>query len=54
MQNQMGRQIDLFSGKRDLSLSGIGWDVHTVKINSISPLPMQINGLSIELETGGP
>ena len=53
MQNQMGRQIDLFSGKRDLSLSGIGWDVHNLEIISNGPFPMQINALVIESETGG-
>ena len=52
-QQNTGEPISLYSGFKKLSLSGIGWDVHTVKINSISPLPMQINGLSIELETGG-
>ena len=49
-----GEPIALFSGFRKQTLSGIGWNAHNVKINSISPLPMQINGLSIELETGGP
>ena len=53
-QQNTGEPISLFTGFRKQTLSGIGWDVHTVKINSISPLPMQINGLSIELETGGP
>jgi len=53
-QQNTGEPIPLFSGFRKQSLSGIGWTVHNVKINSISPLPMQINGLSIELETGGP
>jgi len=49
----MGRQIPLFSGTRKLSLSGIGWDVHTVKISSNGPLPMQLNAIIIEAETGG-
>jgi len=53
-QQNTGEPIDLFSGFRKQTLSGIGWETHNVKINSISPLPMQINGLSIELETGGP
>ena len=53
-QQSTGQPIDLFNGFRKQTLSGIGWDTHIVKINSISPLPMQINGLSIELETGGP
>ena len=49
----MGRQIPLFSGTRKLSLSGIGWEVHTVKISSNGPLPMQLNAIIIEAETGG-
>ena len=53
MQNQMGVQIDLFSGKRELSLSGIGWEVHNLDIISNGPFPMQINALVIESETGG-
>jgi len=53
MQDQMGVQIDLFSGKRELSLSGIGWAVHNLKIISNGPFPMQINALVIESETGG-
>jgi len=53
MQNQMGVKIDLFSGKRELSLSGIGWAVHNLKIISNGPFPMQINALVIESETGG-
>ena len=53
-QQNTGEPIELFSGFRKQTLSGIGWATHNVKINSISPLPMQINGLSIELETGGP
>ena len=53
MQNQMGVKIDLFSGKRELSLSGIGWEVHNLKIISNGPFPMQINALVIESETGG-
>jgi hypothetical protein len=53
MSDFMGRQIPLFSGTRKLSLSGIGWEVHTVKISSNGPLPMQINAIIIEAETGG-
>ena len=53
MADAMGRQIPLFSGTRKLSLSGIGWDVHTVKISSNGPLPMQLNAIIIEAETGG-
>ena len=53
MADAMGRQIPLFSGTRKLSLSGIGWDVHTVKIKSNGPLPMQLNAIIIESETGG-
>jgi len=53
-QQNTGEPIPLFSGFRKQTLSGIGWDTHNVKIKSISPLPMQVNGLSIELETGGP
>jgi len=53
-QQNTGEPIPLFTGFRKQTLSGIGWETHNVKINSISPLPMQINGLSIELETGGP
>ena len=53
MSDFMGRQIPLFSGTRKLSLSGIGWDTHTVKISSNGPLPMQINALILEAETGG-
>ena len=52
-QNKMGIKIDLFTGKRQLSLSGIGWDTHNLKIISNGPFPMQINGLVIEAETGG-
>ena len=53
MLNQMGVKIDLFSGKKDLSLSGIGWETHNLKIISNGPFPMQINSLVIEAETGG-
>ena len=53
-QQNTGEPIALFSGFKKQTLSGIGWETHNIKINSISPLPMQINGLSIELETGGP
>ena len=49
----MGRQIDLFSGKRKLSLSGIGWDEFGIKIISNGPFPMQINSIVMEAETGG-
>ena len=52
-QNQMGVKIDLFTGKKQLSLSGIGWDTHNLRIISNGPFPMQINGLVIEAETGG-
>ena len=53
-QQNTGEPIELFSGFRKQTLSGIGWDKHNVKINSVSPLPMQVNGIAIELETGGP
>ena len=53
-QQNTGEPINLFSGFRKQTLSGIGWEVHNVKLNSISPLPMQINAIAIELETGGP
>ena len=49
----MGRQIDLFSGLRKLSLSGIGWDTHNLKVVSNGPFPMQLNAIIIEAETGG-
>ena len=52
-QQNTGQPIDFFNGFKKSSLSGIGWDAHSVIIRSISPLPMQINALSIELETGG-
>ena len=42
MLNQMGVKIDLFTGKKELSLSGIGWETHNLKIIS--------NGLKIKLE----
>jgi len=48
-----GEPIDFFNGFRKSSLSGIGWSTHNVVIRSISPLPMQINALSLEVETGG-
>ena len=48
-----GEPIDFFNGFRKSTLSGIGWDTHNVIIRSISPLPMQINALSLEVETGG-
>jgi len=53
MLNQMGVKIDLFTGKKDLSLSGIGWDTHNLRIISNGPFQMQINALVIESETGG-
>jgi len=49
----MGQQIALFSGKRKLSLSGIGWDEFGIKIISNGPFPMQINSIVMETETGG-
>lgn len=52
-QDNMGEQIDLFTGMRKLTLSGIGWDVHTLKVLSNGPFPMQINALAVEVETGG-
>ena len=52
-QDAMGRQISLFSGLRKLSLSGIGWDTHNIKIVSNGPFPMQLNAIIIEAETGG-
>ena len=52
-QQNTGEPIDFFSGFKKSSLSGIGWQAHSVIIRSISPLPMQINSLSIEVETGG-
>ena len=52
-QDNMGQQIDLFTGMRKLTLSGIGWDVHTLKVISNGPFPMQINALAVEVETGG-
>ena len=48
-----GEPIDFFNGFRKSSLSGIGWNTHNVILRSISPLPMQINALSLEVETGG-
>jgi len=51
--NAMGRQVPLFSGMRKLSLSGIGWDTHSLKILSNGPFPMQLNAIIIEAETGG-
>jgi len=52
-QDAMGRQIPLFSGLRKLSLSGIGWETHNIKIVSNGPFPMQLNAVIIEAETGG-
>jgi hypothetical protein len=52
-EDAMGRQIPLFSGLRKLSLSGIGWDTHNIKIVSNGPFPMQLNAIIIEAETGG-
>ena len=46
-QQNTGQPIDFFNGFKKSSLSGIGWDAHSVIIRSISPLPMQINALSI-------
>lgn len=52
-QQNTGEPIDLFTGFKKSSLSGIGWQTHSVIIRSISPLPMQVNSLSLEVETGG-
>jgi len=52
-QQNTGEPIDFFNGFKKASLSGIGWDTHNVVIRSTSPLPMQINSLSLEVETGG-
>ena len=52
-QQNTGEPIDFFNGFKKSSLSGIGWNTHNVIIRSISPLPMQINSLSLEVETGG-
>jgi hypothetical protein len=52
-QQNTGEPIDFFNGFKKSSLSGIGWNTHNVVIRSISPLPMQINSLSLEVETGG-
>ena len=52
-QDAMGRQIPLFSGLRKLSLSGIGWETHNLKIVSNGPFPMQLNAVIIEADTGG-
>ena len=52
-QQNTGEPIDLFTGFKKSSLSGIGWQDHSVVIRSISPLPMQVNSLSLEVETGG-
>ena len=52
-QDAMGRQIPLFSGLRKLSLSGIGWEAHNLRIVSNGPFPMQLNAVIIEAETGG-
>ena len=49
----MGKQIDLFSGKRKLSLSGLAWNEFNIKIVSNGPFPMQINSIVLETETGG-
>ena len=49
----MGRKIDLFSGKRKLSLSGMAWDDFLIKVVSTGPFPMQINSIVLETETGG-
>ena len=52
-QQNTGEPIDFFNGFKKTTLSGSGWDSHSLILRSISPLPMQINALSIELETGG-
>ena len=52
-QQNTGEPIDFFNGFKKASLSGIGWETHNVVIRSTSPLPMQINSLSLEVETGG-
>ncbi len=52
-QQNTGEPIDFFNGFKKSSLSGIGWDTHNVIVRSISPLPMQINALALEVETGG-
>ena len=52
-QQNTGEPIDFFTGFRKQSLSGIGFSTHNVVIRSISPLPMQINAVTIEVETGG-
>ena len=52
-QQNTGEPIDFFTGFRKQSLSGIGFSTHNVIIRSISPLPMQINAVTIEVETGG-
>jgi len=51
--DSMGEQIDLFSGRRKLALSGIPWEDFDVKIVSNGPFPMQINSIVLETETGG-
>ena len=52
-QQNTGQPIDFFNGFKKSTLSGIGWNTHNVIVRSISPLPMQINSLSLEVETGG-
>ena len=52
-QQNTGEPIDFFNGIKKTSLSGIGYSTHNVIVRSISPLPMQINALSVEVETGG-
>ena len=51
--DSMGEQIDLFSGRRKLALSGIPWEDFDIKIVSNGPFPMQINSIVLETETGG-
>ena len=52
-QDSMGEQLDLFSGRKKLALSGIPWEDFDVKIVSNGPFPMQINSVVLETETGG-
>ena len=52
-QDSMGEQLELFSGRKKLALSGIPWEDFDVKIVSNGPFPMQINSIVLETETGG-
>ena len=52
-QQNTGQPIDFFNGFKKSTLSGIGWNTHNVIVRSISPLPMQINAVTLEVETGG-